>query len=68
MTFAPEEQGYALDFAKPDDPTGAGRYYFRTSPRFEVGEARYAWLNHLLCVSRSRTGGGGVIHRVFAVK
>lgn len=68
MAFAPEEQGYALDFAKPDDPDGAHRYYFRASPRFEVGDPRYGWLNDLVCVTKSRTGGGGVLHRVFAVK
>ncbi len=68
MVFAPEDQGYALDFAKPDDPDGAHRYYFRASPRFDVGDPRYAWLNNLLCVTRSRTGNGGVIHRVFAIR
>lgn len=68
MVFAPNEQAYALDFAKPDDPAGADRYYFRTSPRLEVGDERYTWLNGLLCVSKSRTGDGGVIHRVFAIK
>jgi hypothetical protein len=68
MVFAPDEQAYALDFAKSDDPDGAHRYYFRTSPRLEVGDERYAWLNALLCVSKSRTGDGGVIHRVFAIK
>ena len=68
MVFAPEDQAYALDFAKADDPAGAHRYYFRTAPRFEVADPRYAWLNTLVTVSKSRTGGGGVIHRVFAVK
>lgn len=68
MVFAPEDQGYALDFAKPDDPDGAHRYYFRASPRFDVGDPRYAWLNNLLCVTRSRTGNGGVIHRVYAIR
>lgn len=68
MTFAPEDQAYALDFSKPDEPQGASRYYFRASPRFEVGDERYAWLNKLLCVTKSRTGDGGVIHRVFAIK
>jgi len=67
MAFEPRERDYALDFAKPDDPAGAARYYFRTSPRFEVADGPYAWLNDRLCVSRSRTGGGGVVHRVFAV-
>ena len=68
MVFAPEEQAYALDFAKPDDPAGADRYYFRTSPQFETADERYAWLNKIIAVSKSRTGGGGVVHRVFAVK
>jgi hypothetical protein len=68
MSFTPEEQPYALDFAKPDDPSGATRYYFRASPRFEAADERYAWLNNLICVTKSRTGDGGVIHRVFAVR
>ncbi|MEO0608536.1 MAG: DUF3237 domain-containing protein [Pseudomonadota bacterium] len=68
MMYRPEDQAYAMDFAKPDDPAGADRYYFRTAPRFETAHADYAWLNHTLCVSKSRTGDGGVIHRIFAVK
>lgn len=68
MRFAPEQQNYAMDFAKPDDPAGAHRYYFRTSPRFETSHPQYAWLNNTLCVSKSRTGNGGVIHRIFAIK
>lgn len=68
MVVAEENRAYALDFAKPDDPAGASRYYFRTSPRFETGDGRYAWLNKRVCVSKSRTGDGGVIHRVFALK
>ncbi len=68
MRFAPEDQAYAMDFAKIDDPAGASRYYFRASPRFDVGDPRYAWLNTLVCITKSRTGDGGVIHRVFAVK
>lgn len=68
MAFEPDEQDYALDFAKEDDPQGAQRYYFRASPQFETADERYAWLNKMVCVTKSRTGGGGVIHRVFAVK
>lgn len=68
MAFEPAERDYALDFRKPDDPAGADRYYFRTSPRFEAAEPRYSWLNNLVTVSKSRTGDGGVIHRIFAVK
>ena len=27
------------------------RYYMRTVPRFETGDARYAWLNRIVCVA-----------------
>jgi hypothetical protein len=63
-----EDEAYALDLEKPDDPAGAHRYYFRTAPEFETGDERYAWLNNVVAISKSRTGDGGVIHRVFAVK
>lgn len=68
MVFDPEQQEYALDFAKADDPEGADRYYFRTSPQFETADPNYAWMNKVICVSKSRTGDGGVIHRVFVIK
>jgi hypothetical protein len=68
MVFSPENRDYALDFAKPDEPAGATRYYFRTCPQFEVADARYEWLNKIISVTRSRTGDGGVIHRVFAIR
>lgn len=68
MVVDEANRDYALDFAKPDDPEGSRRYYFRTSPRFETGDERYAWLNNIIAVSKSRTGDGGVVHRVFAVK
>ncbi|MEL6310972.1 MAG: DUF3237 domain-containing protein [Pseudomonadota bacterium] len=68
MQFAAPDAEYALDFAKPDDPAGASRYYFRSSPRFETGDARYAWLNIKVCVCKSRTGNGGVIHQIFVVE
>ena len=69
MVFSAEHQAYALDFSKPDDPAGADeRYYFRTSPVSETGDQRCAWLNNVIAVSKSCTGDGGVIHRVFAVK
>ncbi|MEM1244956.1 MAG: DUF3237 domain-containing protein [Acidobacteriota bacterium] len=59
---------YALDFSKPDDREGASRYYFRTNPLFETGDARYAWLNHTVCIGKGRTGDGGVIYEVFAAQ
>ena len=68
MFAAPEHLDYALDFAKPDDPQGAHRYYFRACPQFETADERYSWLNKIVTVTKSRTGDGGVIHRVFAVQ
>lgn len=63
-----ENLEYARDFGKPDDPAGADRYYFRSAPEFETADSRYAWLNRIVTVSKCRTGDGGVIHRVYAVK
>ncbi len=40
---------------------------FRACPEFETSDERYAWLNGIVAVTRSRTGDGGVIHRVFQV-
>ncbi len=65
---APEDLEYATDQSKPDDPAGASRYYFRAAPQFEVSDPRYAWLNNIIAVSKSRTGDGGVIHRIYEVK
>ena len=65
---AEDDLEYAADQSKPDDPAGAHRYYFRAAPEFETADARYAWLNNIVAVTTSRTGDGGVIHRVFAVK
>lgn len=64
----PEDAEYAFDVEKADDPAGAWRYYFRAAPQFETGDARYTWLNNIIAVTKSRTGDGGPIHRVFAVK
>ena len=65
---SPEHFDYAMDLAKPDDSAGAERYYFRASPEFETADPRYAWLNNIVAVTKSRTGGGGVVHRVFELK
>lgn len=63
-----ESREYALDFAKPDDPADADRYYFRTNPLFETGDERYAWLNRVVAVGKGRTGDGGVNYEIFEVK
>jgi hypothetical protein len=41
--------------------------YFRTTPRFETGDARYAWLNQSLFVAEGRMRPGGVEYQVYRV-
>ncbi|MEO3389394.1 DUF3237 domain-containing protein [Mesorhizobium sp. CAU 1741] len=43
----PQEVLAALGRGESVDPS---LYYMRTHPRFETGDARYAWLNTLICV------------------
>ena len=39
-----------------------GLYYMRTTPRFETGDPRYAWLNRVICVASGarRTDAGSL--------
>jgi hypothetical protein len=45
-----------------------GEAYMMTQPRFETGDARYAWLNSLVAVGQGRLLPGGVEYRVYAVE
>jgi Protein of unknown function (DUF3237) len=53
---------------KPGAGTRYGEQYFMTSPRFETGDPRYAWLNDLVCVAEGRQLDDGVEYRVHAVQ
>lgn len=44
-----------------------GEIHFVTSPRFETGDERYAWLNRIVCVAEGRAGAGWVEYRVYEV-
>jgi hypothetical protein len=46
------------------DPT---RYYFRTTPLFETGAERYAWLNDIVCVGSGYLVDGGIAYKVSQV-
>jgi hypothetical protein len=46
------------------DPT---RYYFRTTPSFETGDARYDWLNGLVCIGIGRAIPDGVAYAIHEV-
>lgn len=43
------------------------RYYFRTTPLFETGAQRYAWLNDVVGVGMGYLVEGGVAYRVCRV-
>jgi Protein of unknown function (DUF3237) len=47
--------------------TDFGDQYFRTTPRLETGDPRYAWLNQSLFVGEGRLRPGAVEYRVHRV-
>ncbi len=47
--------------------TDYGDQYFRTTPRFETGDPRYAWLNQSIFVAEGRVGPGQVEYKVYRV-
>jgi hypothetical protein len=53
--------------AQPGETSEYGDAYFMTTPRFETGDERYAWLNGLVCVAEGKRMEQGVAYRVYAV-
>jgi len=51
----------------PTAETAYGDQYFRTTPRFETGDERYAWLNTSVFVAEGRIATDGVEYEVFRV-
>jgi hypothetical protein len=43
-------------------------YYMRTTPRFETGDARYAWLNRIVCVATGARRAAAVELEVYEIK
>ena len=43
-------------------------YYMRTSPLFETGDARYAWLNRIICVGTGARRPAAVVVEIWEVK
>lgn len=44
-----------------------GDFYFMTQPRFETGDSRYQWLNHLTVVGQGKTLPNAVAYRLYSV-
>ena len=54
-----------LSLGKDVDPS---LYYMRTTPLFETGDARYAWLNRLICVGTGARRKSSVHLEIFEVQ
>jgi hypothetical protein len=61
LRHGPPEVLAALARGQSVDPS---TYYFRTTPRFETGHPRYAFLNRLLAVSSGDRRAAGPIYTV----
>src|SRR6516164_9619253 len=64
LRHGPPEVIAALARGESVDPA---TYYFRTSPRFETGHPKYAFLNRLLAVSSGDRQPGGPIYTIHEV-
>ncbi len=52
----------------PTRETSWEEQYFRTTPRFETADERYAWLNRTVFVARGRVRADGIEYEVFRVE
>jgi hypothetical protein len=65
VRHGPPEVLRKLAAGEPVDPA---LYYMRTTPWFETGDARYAWLNRIVCVATGARRAAAVELEVFEVK
>jgi hypothetical protein len=61
LRHGPPEVIAAIARGESVDPS---TYYFRTTPRFETGDPRYAFLNRLLAVSSGDRRAAGPIYTI----
>jgi len=59
------EMNAAVNAAGTSGETRFEDQYFRTTPRMETGDPRYAWVNTTLFAARGRIVPGGVEYEVF---
>jgi Protein of unknown function (DUF3237) len=65
LRHGPPEVLRRLAAGEPVDPAS---YYMRTTPLFETGDPRYAWLNRIVCVAIGARLAASVELEVFEVK
>jgi hypothetical protein len=61
----PPEVLHRLSLGEKVDPS---LYYMRTTPSFETGDARYAWLNRMVCIATGARRPAAVELEVYEVK
>jgi hypothetical protein len=61
----PAEVLKKLSLGEAVDPS---LYYMRTTPSFETGDARYSWLNRMVCVASGARRAAAVELDVYEVK
>ena len=57
-----------LDRLRAGEEVDPALYYMRTTPWFETGDSRYAWLNRIVCVATGARRAAAVELEVFEVK
>jgi hypothetical protein len=57
-----------MDRLKAGEAVDPALYYMRTTPRFETGDARYAWLNGIVCVASGARRAAAVELEIYEVK
>ena len=50
------------------EPVDPSLYYMRSTPRFETGDSRYAWLNRIVCVGTGARHAAKVEFEMYEVK
>lgn len=58
---------HVLDALGRGEAVDPSLYYMRTQPRFETGDARYAWLNRIVCIGTGARLANGVRVSFFEV-
>ena len=54
ITMVSPEVQMRIESGEKVDP---GQYYYRTTPVFETGAEKYAWLNRIICIGVGTIGG-----------
>ena len=64
VAVMPPEVNDRIQKGEDVDPS---EYYFRTTPVFETGSAKYAWLNQIICVGVGAVNDGRISYKVYKI-